>query len=118
VNGLWLATRLRLIGRQGQITLGDNVGITPVLIVLVQFMDFPARIALSVSFGDAEPGRSAAVETADIDGRKVVLFSWVLVKFVRVTKARQVPCRRHREAPLNDMVQSSRCPWFSSYQGE
>jgi len=75
VNDRWLATRRRVIVRKGQITLGDNGVITPVLIVLVQFMDFPARIALSSPLGDVEPGRSATVETPNVDSREVVLFS-------------------------------------------
>ena len=93
MNERWLPTRLRVLGRKGQITLGDNVGITPVLIVLMQFMDFPARIALSSPLGDVEPGRSPAVETAYVDSREVVLFSFVLDEVVRVTKAWEVSCR-------------------------
>src|SRR5262245_54334264 len=102
MNDYWLATRRCLIGRKGQITLSGNVGITPSLIVPVQSMDFPACIALSRPLGDVEPGRSSTVETPYVDSGEVVLFSWVLDEFVRGTKARQVSCRRQREAPLND----------------
>src|SRR5262249_18927754 len=109
VHDGWLTTRRRLIVRQSQITLGDNGVITPILIVLVEFMDFVTCIALSNSLGDVEPRGSTTVETANVDRREVVLFSWVLVKFVRVTKARKVACRWHRDAPLNSKVQGFVC---------
>src|SRR5438270_9990345 len=99
MNDRWLVTRLRPIGRKRQITPRDNVGITPVLIVLVQFVDFVTCITLSVPFGDVEPRRSSTGETPNVDGREVVLFSWILDEFVRVTKARHVPLRMHRQTP-------------------
>src|SRR4030095_7686645 len=117
VNDRWLATRRHLIGRQSQITLGDNGVITPMLIVLVQFMDFVTDVTLSSPLGDVEPRWSSTVETAHVDSREVVLFSGVLDEFVRVTKAWEVSCWRHREAPLNSKVESFGYPWFSLYQG-
>src|SRR5207249_2172314 len=98
---LWCLAHPCPSSRKRQITPRYNGVITPVLIVLVQFMDFPARITLSSPLGDVEPRRSSTVETSNVDGGEVVLFSFVLDEFVRVTKARQVPLRLHRQTPLH-----------------
>src|SRR6267378_3332295 len=97
MNRFWLLTSPSARARQGQITLRENGVITPRFIVFVELDDFVTRITLSIPICYVEPRGSSAVETADIDGGEVVLFSWVLDEFFRVTKAWQVSRRLHRD---------------------
>src|SRR5439155_2137227 len=112
VNGRWLATRVRrIIARHRQMTPRQNGLIAPVLIVPVELMDFVTRITSAVPFAEVEPGRSSTIETADVHGRDMVLFAFVLLEFVWVTKAWEVSIRLHRETSLTLKRCIVHVPW-------